>query len=101
MGNAIIVGHNIVFDIRFLEKNGIKFSGQTIDTLDLVQIFLPTHHSYNLENLMHTFGISHKEAHRALADSKAAISLLEKLLAVFSSFPEELKKENRKNSDSC
>ena len=93
LGKAIIVGHNINFDIKFLESSGIKFSGGSIDTLDLVQWLLPTHHSYNLENLMHYFGISHKEAHRALADSKATITLLEKLLEVFNAFPDELKKE--------
>lgn len=93
LGDAIIVGHNISFDTKFLESVGIKFSGKSIDTLDLVQFILPTHHSYNLENLMHTFGISHKEAHRALADSKATIKLLEKLLQVFNSFPSGLKKQ--------
>jgi len=93
---AVIVGHNIVFDIKFLESTGLKFSGQVIDTLDLVQWILPTHHSYNLENLMHTFGISHKEAHRALADSKATLKLLEKLLQVYSGFPEKLKEEIQK-----
>src|SRR6266404_6297563 len=87
LGEAVIVGHNVIFDIKFLEAFGLKFSGQIIDTLDLVQWLLPTHHSYNLENLMHTFGISHKEAHRALADSKAALGLLEKLLQVYSGFP--------------
>jgi DNA polymerase III epsilon subunit-like protein len=94
--DAVIVGHNIAFDIKFLESTGLKFSGEVIDTLDLVQWILPTHHSYNLENLMHTFGISHKEAHRALADSKATLKLLEKLLQVYSGFPEDLKNQIRK-----
>jgi ATP-dependent DNA helicase DinG len=89
--DAVIVGHNIAFDIKFLESTGLKFSGNVIDTLDLVQWILPTHHSYNLENLMHTFGISHKEAHRALADSKATLKLLEKLLQVYSGFPNQTK----------
>jgi DNA polymerase III epsilon subunit-like protein len=94
--DAVIVGHNIVFDINFLESTGLKFSGEVIDTLDLVQWILPTHHSYNLENLMHTFGISHREAHRALADSKATLKLFEKLLQVYSGFPEKLKVEIQK-----
>jgi len=94
--NAVIVGHNIAFDIKFLESTGLKFSGEVIDTLDLVQWILPTHHSYNLENLMHTFGISHKEAHRALADSKATLKLLEKLLQVYNGFPEQLKSNIQK-----
>jgi DNA polymerase III epsilon subunit-like protein len=50
LGDAILVGHNIVLDVRFLEAFGITLSGSTIDTLDLVQWMLPTHHSYNLEN---------------------------------------------------
>ncbi|MEK7161718.1 MAG: 3'-5' exonuclease, partial [Patescibacteria group bacterium] len=91
LGSAIIVGHNVGFDTKFLESSGLKFSGQIIDTLDLVQWLLPTHHSYNLENLMHTFSISHKEAHRALADSKATLLLLEKLLGVYNGFDAKLK----------
>ncbi|PIR96332.1 MAG: hypothetical protein COT92_01710 [Candidatus Doudnabacteria bacterium CG10_big_fil_rev_8_21_14_0_10_42_18] len=93
ISEAIIVGHNIEFDIRFLESFGIKTSGKSIDTLQLSQFLLPTHHSYNLENLMHFFGVAHKEAHRALADSKAALKVLEKLLGVYQGFPTALKKE--------
>lgn len=96
LGDAVIVGHNISFDTKFLEAFGIKFSGETIDTLDLVQWLLPTHHSYNLENLMHTFGISHKEAHRALADSKATLRVLEKLLQIFAALPSPLKDKIKK-----
>ncbi|MDR3642343.1 MAG: exonuclease domain-containing protein [Candidatus Doudnabacteria bacterium] len=91
--DAVIVGHNIAFDIKFLQGFGIKFSGESIDTLDLVQWLLPTHHSYNLENLMHTFGIEHKDAHRALADSKATLKLLEKLLQLYRGLPDKLKKQ--------
>jgi DNA polymerase III epsilon subunit-like protein len=94
--DAVIVGHNIIFDIRFLEASGIKFSGKTIDTLDLVQWLLPTHHSYNLENLMHFFGISHKDAHRALADAKASVKVLEKLFGIYSNFSKETKQKIQK-----
>lgn len=91
LGEAVIVGHNIIFDTRFLESSGIKFSGGTIDTLDLVQWLLPTRHSYNLESLMHFFSVPHTEAHRALADAKAALKVLEKLLFLYSGFSEALK----------
>jgi len=90
LGSAVIVGHNVNFDIKFLESFGITFSGEVLDTLDLVQFLMPTHHSYNLENLMHTFGIEHKDAHRALADSKAALLVLEKMIRLFWGFPEIL-----------
>lgn len=93
LGNALIVGHNIIVDTGFLEAFGLKLSGQTIDTLDLVQWLLPTRHSYNLENLMHYFQIPHPEAHRALADSIATIKIIEQLLILFHSFPAELQTE--------
>lgn len=91
IGNAVLVGHSISVDARFLEAAGIVLNGQQLDTLDLVQFILPTHHSYNLENLMHYFGVSHKQAHRALADAKANIIILEKLARIFNGFPEDLK----------
>ena len=91
--NAVIVGHNINFDTRFLEGFGLQFSGKTIDTLDLAQLFLPTAVSYNLESLMNLLRVDHKEAHRALADSRAAIVVLEKLLAHYAAFPQALKAE--------
>lgn len=91
LGNAIIVGHNISFDTNFLKGLGLSFQGPSIDTLELVQWLLPTHHSYNLENLMHYFKVPHQEAHRALADSKATVKVLEKLLTKYVSFPTKLK----------
>jgi DNA polymerase III epsilon subunit-like protein len=89
--DCVIVGHNIVFDIKFMESFGIKFSGDKIDTLDLAQMFLPTNPSYNLEALMNLLEVSHKDAHRALADAKAAMIVVEKLLQFYSSYSEKLK----------
>lgn len=90
---AIIVGHNVIFDTKFLEVRGIKFSGLSVDTLDLAQIFLPTHHSYNLENLANLFGIKHKNAHRALADAVATLHLLKKFVGLHAALPDASKKE--------
>lgn len=91
LGNAILVGHNPVMDVKFLESYGIKLSGKVIDTLELVQFLLPTHHSYNLENLMHYFGVAHEDSHRALGDSKTTIAILESLIRVFKGFDEALR----------
>lgn len=93
LGSAIIVGHNVGFDVKFLESHGLKFAGVLLDTLDLAQWLLPAHHSYNLENLMHYFKVPHTEAHRALADAKAAVKVLEKLLARYATLPEAVKTE--------
>lgn len=91
ISDVIIVAHNPTLDIKFLEMAGVKLSGRFIDSLELVQFLLPTYHSYNLENLMHYFGISHKDSHRALGDCLATISLVEKMMAIHSSFESELK----------
>ncbi|HEX3095971.1 MAG TPA: 3'-5' exonuclease, partial [Patescibacteria group bacterium] len=93
LGDAIIVGHNPVMDVKFLEGYGIKLSGQVIDTLELVQFILPTHHSYNLENLVHFFGVKHHKAHRALGDALSTILVLENLIRVYQKFSAELQKE--------
>ncbi len=93
--DTIIVAHNPTLDIKFLELAGVKLSGKSIDTLELVQFLLPTHHSYNLENLMHYFGIQHKDSHRALADCLSTVSLLEKMVAIHNNFSDQLKAELR------
>jgi DNA polymerase III epsilon subunit-like protein len=90
LGEATIVGHSVKVDISFLEKAGLILQGKTIDTLELAQFILPTQHSYNLESLIHSFGIEPKGAHRALADSISAALLLEKLLQVYRGFPSSL-----------
>ena len=96
LSNVILVAHNPVLDVKFLEQAGVQLSGRVIDTLELVQFILPTYHSYNLENLMHYFGILHEGSHRALRDSLSTISLLEKLLTIYAGFPLELKAELNK-----
>lgn len=96
LGEAVLVGHSVGVDVRYLEANGFKLSGKYIDTLELVQFILPTHHSYNLENLTHFFSLSHANAHRALEDARASMLLLEKLIQVFASFPAEVKTSVKK-----
>ncbi len=91
LGDVIILGHSIKVDIAFLENAGLVLNGGSIDTLELAQFILPTHHSYNLENLIHTFSIVSTESHRALADAKATMSLLEKLLGMYQGFPQEVR----------
>ncbi len=95
LAGTTLVGHGITLDMRFLEAFGVPCPESPIDTLELVQWLLPTHHSYNLENLMHFFAISHREAHRALADSKATIQLLEKLLGIFNGLDEAVQGQAR------
>ncbi len=95
LSGVTLVGHGITMDIKFLEAFGVPCPPHAIDTLELVQWLLPTHHSYNLENVMHYLGLSHEEAHRALADSKAVLHLVERMLGIFVSLPESVQKQIR------
>ncbi len=92
LGEAIILGHGVDLDRKFLEAKGVVLLSKTIDTLELAQIFLPTHHSYNLENLAHELQVVHTTAHRALADAEATYGVLEQLIGVYQGLPKNLQK---------
>lgn len=92
LNDAVILGHGVDLDRKFLEAKGIVLKSDTIDTLELSQIFLPTHHSYNLENLAHELRVSHTTAHRALADAEATFGVLSQLVGVYQKLPQVVKK---------
>ncbi len=76
IGDSIIVGHNIDFDINFLVANGIDVSkNPRIDTHELARILLPGEESFALEVLSKKYGFLHKEAHRAMSDVEACVEL--------------------------
>lgn len=85
--DAVLVGHNIKFDIAFLEKSGIFVASEHVDTLDLVQVMLPSYPSYNLENIMHGLGIAQDKAHRALSDAESVVQLIQRLLQIYNALP--------------
>ncbi len=85
---TMLVGHGVGLDKRFLEGFGVEVKVGVLDTLELAQIFLPTYHSYNLENLSHALAIHHGSAHRALSDAQATVGVLRALVAIFWSLAE-------------
>jgi len=84
VGNDPIVGHNVRFDVSFLQKQNILRLNQTVDTYELAAIALPGNSRYNLGTLGKTLGIMIPNSHRALDDARLAhavlISLYEKIL---------------------
>jgi len=71
LGPYPIIGHNISFDLRFLESHGLPLRNPNYDTWDLASIFLPNSNEYSLSYLSQLLGINHNDAHRALADAQA------------------------------
>lgn len=87
--DSILVGHNIGFDLGFVNAYAQKFGfpilrNQTLDTCEIARknLIIP---SYSLERVSKYFGIKNPQAHRALADvevtRKVFLKLLERVLA--------------------
>ena len=83
--DAVFVAHNAPFDLRFLSREQKRcgrtpWQGPVLDTLRLARNTLPLP-GYSLKELHKQLGLAPVPAHRALADVRATIALLEALLA--------------------
>ena len=58
LGPYPIIGHNISFDLRFLESHGLPLKNPNYDTWDLASMFLPGSNEYSLSYLSQSFVIS-------------------------------------------
>lgn len=88
IGDSIIVGHNIDFDINFLVKNDIPIQNNPrIDTHELARILLPQEKSFALEVLSKKYGFIHDSAHRAMSDVLASQKLFEFLCEKIKKLP--------------
>lgn len=75
-----IVGHNIAFDLRFLDSHGLTLANPSHDTWDLASVFLPTTNEYSLRYLAKLLGAEHTNPHRALDDAQATREVFVSLL---------------------
>lgn len=64
-----LVGHNIGFDIRMLQAQGMRLPQPAFDTFELATLLMPRTPAYRLSALAEILGIAHDEAHRALSDA--------------------------------
>ena len=80
VGDAKIVGHNVGFDLMFIEEakgDGFRFQpGTYLDTLVIAREGYPGAESYKLPDLARFFGIELSQNHRALPDAEATANLL-------------------------
>ncbi|HLG25178.1 MAG TPA: helicase C-terminal domain-containing protein, partial [Candidatus Gracilibacteria bacterium] len=80
IGSSPIVGHNINFDVTFLNQKGVFLKNELYDTLQLAGILLPGLASYSLDTLTRVLKIEHRDKHRALSDTQATADLFSLLL---------------------
>ena len=80
IGDALVVGHNVGFDLGFIEEalgDGTRFEqGRYLDTLVIAREGYPDLQNYKLETLSSFFGIDLPQNHRALPDAEATAKLL-------------------------
>lgn len=74
---AVLVGHNLAFDTRFMDQeyqrsHVVADFGHGIDTMRIC--------GGKLESVCSRYGVELKEAHRALGDARATAQVLAKLL---------------------
>ncbi|WP_282801187.1 PolC-type DNA polymerase III [Secundilactobacillus kimchicus] len=75
-GDAIIVGHNVTFDIGFMNagyaRHGMgPVENPIIDTLTLARFLYPTLKSYRLNTLAKKFNVALEHHHRAVYDAES------------------------------
>lgn len=75
MGDAPALGHNIAFDLAFLERGGLPARGR-LDTVELASILQPSAPTYALQALAAAADIHPEAAHRALDDALTSAAVL-------------------------
>lgn len=81
VGDDVLLGHNVNFDVNFIYDSvenefGQKFNNDFIDTLRLSRRISTEFKTHKLEYLCTQFGIRTSGHHRVLADCEATICLL-------------------------
>ncbi|MEP7135440.1 MAG: helicase C-terminal domain-containing protein [Chloroflexota bacterium] len=90
VGNAPVIGHNVRFDLRFLQKGGILRYNEVIDTYELAAVLMPTASRYNLGALGKQLGILLPATHRAMDDAKVTMAAFNKLFELARELPLEV-----------
>lgn len=77
IGDDVVVGHNVSFDINFVYDNAQNldlstFSNNYIDTMRISRKLFPDFVDHKLKTLVKQFGIADGTSHRALSDSMQA-----------------------------
>ena len=90
VGDSPVLGHNVGFDVGFLQQRGLLGLNETMDTYALATVLLPTASRYNLGALGQLLGIPLPATHRALDDARVTHQIFVQLLEKIRALPIEL-----------
>jgi len=88
--DAPVVGHNVRFDLSFLQRVGLFEYNDVIDTYELASVLMPTASRYNLGSLGKQLGILLPATHRALDDARVTMAAFNRLLEMARELPLDL-----------
>ncbi|MBI5295324.1 MAG: DEAD/DEAH box helicase family protein [Chloroflexi bacterium] len=89
VGDCPVIGHNVRFDLGFLQKAGILAYNEVIDTYELAAVLMPSASRYNLGALGQQLGIALPATHRALDDARVTQAAYVRLLEMAGELPLE------------
>jgi len=82
--DAVLVGHNVGFDISFINQNckelGIDVDYTTVDTLWLSRYFFPLQAKHTLDAVAKTLGVVLEHHHRAVDDAECTALIFNKFV---------------------
>lgn len=99
VGDAIILGQNIVFDLGFFYQAKALRGNKAIDTYELASVLMPTAPRYNLGSLAQQLGVVQTNAHRASDDARVTMEVYRRLNQMIRELPIDLVAEILKLSE--
>lgn len=90
VGDHPVLGHNVQFDLSFLQKQNLLTLNEVLDTYELASVLLPSASRYNLGALGQSLGILLPATHRALDDARVTHALFIRLCEIARSLPADL-----------
>lgn len=84
-----IMGHNIEFDLNFLNANGANLNNPKLDTMPLSHMAFDNIESFSLEILCKKFNTEYFPSHRAIDDVLANIELFRTICKSFANLPDK------------
>jgi DNA polymerase-3 subunit epsilon/ATP-dependent DNA helicase DinG len=69
VGDAVIIGHNVRFDLSFLQRYRLFGYNETIDTYEMASVLMPNASRYSLGALANQLLVPLPATHRALDDA--------------------------------
>ncbi len=93
VGDLPVLGHNVSFDLGFLQHKGLFGLNLPLDTYDLASVLLPAAPRYGLGSLAGQLGVPVGTTHRALDDARTTRLVMLRLLDRLAELPEWLLQE--------